>query len=111
MAETTMMQIERQNLRYARAMKLTSAVMDRIDKYIPRRSEDYTPVKIHSEILEFLMAEGVELLTDFDRNEMGLAPRDSSGWTQQEIRAWDARLLMAALSPMPGFIPMEKKDE
>jgi hypothetical protein len=52
--------------------------------------------------------DGVEVLTDYTRQEMGLPPRGPDGWTIEEIHAMERLRLERMMAPMPMFIPLSK---
>jgi hypothetical protein len=89
-------QIEMQDIRARRARSLAHEVF--------REIEDLLPQEVSREALHRLMlvftANGASLLTDQDRAEMGLEPRDGLGWTPSErIRFHDEKIsAMHALS-------------
>jgi hypothetical protein len=99
-------QIERQNLRHRRAMMLTAAVLRIVDEHTRhlRDPEDRYMRNIHDAVMDAFMAEGVDVLTDHDRAQIGLAPRGPDGWTMEEIIAMDERRLAHMRTPMPAMI-------
>lgn len=58
----------------------------------------------HRIISEFLTRIGAELVTDWDRDQAGLPPRGSLGWTIEELRVLEYRRLEAMLQPMPSVV-------
>ena len=69
------------------------------DKYVAR------------EVMDLFMALGVEVITEADRIQAGLEPRDHNGMTLQEIQIMDTRLIKAMLEPMqPMFMNKEIKE-
>ena len=77
-------------------------ILDRLGPESVVRDKD-----IYRVIRETLTAVGVEVLTDHHRNEMGLPPRGPNGWTENEIRAYEERLLLAMYAPT-FFTPLNK---
>lgn len=86
--------------RLARARSLTAHIMHHISKHLPEYHEFDVRRRVSNEILALLHSVGVEVLTDFDRAELGLSVRGSEGWTIEEIQARDRILLEKMLSPI-----------
>lgn len=99
----------RMNLRRCRADALASEVMNKIDQFIDYRDQKR---EIHYAILELFLTEGVEILTDYTRQEAGLPPRSGDGWTPDELRALEMRRLEVMTRPltMPVF-PLPPSDD
>jgi hypothetical protein len=95
--------LNRMDLRLRRAQNLCAALMHAIEPHIDRRGET-SMSDVHRVMLGILHDKGVEVLTDYDRQEMGLAFRDTLGWTTEEIHAYDRRMLEAMIAPNPMFI-------
>lgn len=91
----------RQDRRHLRAHSLVAAAMDRLE---PVLGPEVRRRNIANALFEVFMAEGVEVLTDYTRQELGLPPRGPDGWTAEEVLALEARRLEAMLTPMPHFI-------
>lgn len=51
-----------------------------------------------------LMQKGIMVLSEGDRQEMGLPLRDDLGWTDDEIRAYESRFLLSLLEPPRGLL-------
>lgn len=93
--------VDRLDHRRVRADRLLASIMQAIDPWIDyeRRSDVYYALR------DILYREGVEVLTDYDREMAGLPARGPDGWTIEEIIAWDRRLLMQLMQPpMPMFV-------
>lgn len=96
--------IQRSDHRRRRAMSLTSRVMDIVRDHVDHA--DWR--KIYDEIFDVFSLEGVEILTDLDRQLYGLSPRGPDGWTVEEIVALERLKLEAMLKPLSIIIPMPK---
>ena len=60
-------------------------------------------------IYGIIMGQGVSFLTEQDRRDLGLPPRDDKGWTADEIRAYQAHRLDMMARPLPHLVmPNEK---
>jgi hypothetical protein len=93
----------RLNLRQRRADALAHAIMHAIWPHIPDCDHTYrqhTRWKISEALRRLLMDEGVEVLTDHTRHELGLPPRDPDGWTADEIVAMERVRLELMLRPL-----------
>lgn len=91
--------LERQDWRHNRAMQLCAAIYHIIAPHL-RCEED--PRHLRNELMGLLMAEGVEVLTDHTRAEIGLPPRDGKGWTIEEIHMMEKAYLDAMMRPFPS---------
>lgn len=88
--------IPRPDLRHRRAMSLTAMVMRIVDDHTRDIRDDSRFLrKINDALMDAFMADGVDILNDFDRERMGLPPRGPDGWTVEEILALDQRRLDA----------------
>ena len=102
----------RSDLRHRRATMLASALMHEIEQLLPN---DICRRDIYDAMFEVLHGQGVEVLTDYDREKLGLPKRDRLGWTEAEVRAYDQRLLIAFTTPttsffaLPGYSLTERK--
>lgn len=83
------------NIRYTKASQLASWLMRTLDDHLPRASRS----EAYAKIMEFLMTEGLEILTDEDRNRAGLPPRGPNGWTHAELLALEYARLHAISAP------------
>jgi hypothetical protein len=94
----------RMDLRRARTMQLTHAVMQAIEPFI--RDEDGRERRdVYEALVRLFNDQGVEILTDFTRAEAGLPPRGPDGWTDAELRALEARRLEVMLRPISMVVP------
>lgn len=94
------------NLRRIRAEQLAAGLMAEIsDLDLPGNTRG----EIYDRILWVLMKNGAHIWTDRDREEAGLEPRDSQGWTPSEkIQREKERIeFMTSFltTPMPPIIP------
>lgn len=95
------------NRRHQKAMNLTAHVMHVIEKHLPYSDERDIRRSITRELEELFYAAGVDVITEADRIQAGLQPRDHNGLTLDEIRAVDARFLKAMLEPIAPFVLKE----
>jgi hypothetical protein len=98
----------RLNLRRKRAEAMTVAILSEISRFL-----DYEDRRrdIYDAIFELLNKEGVEVITDHTRQELGLPPRDGYGWTADEIRAYEMRRLELMMRPFTMLVdPSVLKD-
>ena len=70
----------RPDLRYHRAVQLTAAVFREIEGAVP--CDDHR--EIHDKLLKLFHDNGWSIMTDEDRRDNGLEPRDDFGWTPSE---------------------------
>ena len=94
--------LRRQDRRQLRAMSLLAEVMQIV---YPELRPEADPRHVHNRLMDLFMDKGVEILTDYERSEIGLPPRDRLGWTVEEILALEKTRLDAMLRPMPMFLP------
>lgn len=90
--------LERQDRRHIRAMALFAEIYHLVVK---RLQPEEDPRHLRNELMDLLMQEGVEVLTDYTRAEMGLPPRDGKGWTIEEIHALEKTRLDLMTQPFP----------
>lgn len=69
------------DLRRNRALSLASAIMQELEPFI--NQEDKNPIMRELEALFY--RQGVEVITDADRQMAGLPQRDNRGWTNDEL--------------------------
>lgn len=102
-----MSDIPRLNLRHRRAEAMAHGIMKELDRFIPQLFQR----DAFNALMDVLCQSGVEILTDFDRHQMNLPPRDELGWTKEEIAAFEAVKLEAMTRPLTITVPMpgEKK--
>jgi len=88
-------------------MALTAHIMHIIYKHLPYPTDNKPNVArdIARELEDLFYASGVDIITEADRIQAGLMPRDHNGLTLEEIRVLDARYIQAMLEPLGGLIP------
>lgn len=95
----------RADLRRARAQQLAHAALQKLEPVIARENWQ----KVFYELLDLFMSEGIEIVTDAYRAELGLAPRDEKGWTRAEALALEAArlavLMPSTIRPIPAAAP------
>ncbi len=47
------------------------------------------------------------MLTDYDREQLGLPRRNNEGWTQAELKAMDTTRVLLMLEPVKHMMPMD----
>jgi hypothetical protein len=92
--------VEREDRRYLRARTLAYGVMRSLEPFIA----DEVQRPALTALLDLFAREGVEVLTDYTRAEIGLPPRDQKGWTIEEIIALERVRLELMLKPIPQFL-------
>lgn len=88
----------RMNVRRMRSQALASHIMHKITPYLDREGDAYYDV--YQTLIEIFSEEGVEIITDLHRHEIGLPPRGPDGWTAEELHAMEKRRLEALYAPM-----------
>lgn len=82
--------------REERARLLADAIMYRLHDHIaPRLRRD-----AHGMLMDLLMEEGIEIVTDEQRRLLELPPRNGDGWTREELLV----LEMAQMTPPSRLI-------
>lgn len=84
------------DLRRAKAMALTAALMEEVDDILPHETRRF----FYNRLLTVLYNNGAAWTTDKERSMFGLESRDELGWTPservaEEKRRNDAMLMMA----------------
>lgn len=97
----------RMDMRAMRVEPLFGEVMAIVARYI----DDCENLNdVGNELFALFHKRGIHVLTDQARAELGLAPRGPEGWTAEEIKLLDARMLTILRSPVvvrPAIIPLE----
>lgn len=94
-------EMERINLRHRRAIGLIAAVLNVLREH--RLKRDILR-EVYNTLVDALMDEGVEVLTDYDRQQYGLPPRGPDGWTAEEIVALEKHRLDVLMRPLPTIM-------
>jgi hypothetical protein len=98
--------MERQDLREMRVRALLAEVMNRLQQFIA--DANYREVEVA--LAELFSQDGVEVLTDNSRADLGLPPRDQKGWTSEELVAFERLRLERLTQPMHHFVPLGVKE-
>jgi hypothetical protein len=61
--------------------------------------------ELHNELFDKFYEQGVEIVTDYTRAEMGLPARGKGGWTTEELIALEQRRLDLMRAPLTMTIP------
>ena len=100
-----------QDMRIDRRKRTAAALTNLISREIApflgdeERAREYAARAIYG----IIMDQGLFVLTEQDRIDLGLPPRDDKGWTADEIRAYEAHLSMLMTRPLPHLVmPNEK---
>lgn len=108
---TATAKMDRMNLRVHRARALAAAVIQELEHNDLSNTRDVRRA-VHDTVLRVFHDHGVEVLTDFDREQFGLPPRGPDGWTVDEIFALEKRRLEMMTRPVVGTIePIEEKSD
>jgi hypothetical protein len=97
-------QMLRIDLRRRRAEVLCHGVMQAIDPYLDR---DASRRDIYEALMKLFHQEGVEVLSDYDRQQYGLPPRGPDGWTVEEIVALEEKRLEMLRRPLTMTVPVK----
>lgn len=93
------------DLRHRRAMSLTALVLRIVDDHTREiRDDNHFMRDISDALMDAFMAQGVDILTDYDREQLGLPPRGPNGWTIEEMVAMEKKRLALMRAPMPPVI-------
>lgn len=95
------------NLRRARAQAITAAILHEIKEFLP--DDSHRMRHVTTQLLDFFIAAGAEVITDADRAMAGLQPRGPSGLTADELLALEKRRIDAMMGPAP--LIMREKDK
>jgi hypothetical protein len=95
--------------RHRNARRLTAHIMHTIDMYLPYDDKNRVRRDISNELEKLFYTTGVDIITEADRIQAGLMPRDHNGLTLEEIKLIDARYMKALLEPLTTPIINEEK--
>lgn len=100
---------DRINLRRARADSVAARLLQEIAPYL--KDDDREPWRrLASEaMIKLLCDEGVEVLTDHERERLGLPARGPDGWTAEELVALEQQRLEVLSRPLFAPIPAPAK--
>lgn len=84
------------NVRRRRAESLAHTSLSEIRKFIDPEIER----EVFSALLHLFTQQGVDVVTDLDRQQLGLPPRGEEGFTRYELWAMEKARLDALLKPM-----------
>ena len=101
MSDTATALSKRIDMRRRRAYVLASSIMQELQHLIP----DANHREAYDRLRDLLTAKGVEVLTDHDREQLGLAPRGPDGWTVEEILALEQLRVIALTRPISMTVP------
>ena len=89
------------DVRENRARQMSAAVMSALNDHICYHSRH----DVYEALFELFTGNGVEVLTDYDREKAGLPARGPNGWTLEEVMAWErAKLDVLTRAPAPFII-------
>ena len=99
------------DLRRARAMRLASEIINTVAKHITRATHTEANERerdvmrdVYRDLFDLLFTKGAEVITDEDRRQAGLPPRNESGMTREEMHALEARRLELMYAPAPPIV-------
>lgn len=101
-------QRERINIRERRAMGLTSAVLNIVLPHLREaqgREAKWAARHIQEQLMDLFARDGIEILSDHDRQQYGLPPRGPDGWTVNEIIAMEKLKLEIMTKPITFELP------
>lgn len=96
----------RMNKREYRAKVLASHIMQKISDALYEADQEHRNLNkyVHNALLETFMSEGIDIVSDIDRHQCGLPPRDEYGWTLEELYALEQKKLDLMMQPLPTVI-------
>lgn len=100
------MEAYRKDLRRRRADALAAAVIGELRNFGHSES-GYEEKDVYRAMINVLCREGAYVMTDLDREKMGLPMRGPDGWTKEEILAYERRLITALREP-PSALVVER---
>ena len=102
--------------RRMRAEALAHAIFQKVQPLLHRGDDNHLDRDAFYAIFEVCHAEGVEVLTDHRRAELGLRPRGPDGWTDEEVILMERTMqamMLRQFSPIQFIAdnPVAQKDE
>ena len=99
------------NKRQYRANTLAAHIMQKISDALYEADQKHRNLNrfVHNALLETFISEGIDIVTDLDRQQYGLPPRDEYGWTLEELHALEQKKLELMTRPMPAIIDIDRK--
>lgn len=88
------------DLRRMRAENVTASLMQEIRPLLNNSDKHDLERDIHDAIYRLLWRSGVDVITDYERKMAGLPDRNNEGYTDDELRALEARRLEVMLKPI-----------
>lgn len=88
------------NKRRMRAQMMAAELYRVIEPHLDRDADRRT---VHDGLMELIFSDGWEVITDAQRAEAGLPPRNEEGWTAEELVALEQHRL--DLMTRPIFAP------
>lgn len=86
----------RVDLRRRRADAVAHHIWQAIREHVDRERER----DVFDALQDALMTIGVDMVTDYDRQQLGLPPRGPDGWTREELAAMERLRIDALLRPI-----------
>lgn len=90
--------------RRMRANAITAHIMHVIGKYLCDHGNENGHMEASRALFDMLFQAGADIVTDLDRSNAGLPPRDHNGLTREELQIMEAKRIEALLSPIPPMI-------
>lgn len=90
--------------RRMRANAITAHIMQAIGKYLCDHGDENGAREASRALFDMLFQAGADIVTDLDRSNAGLAPRDHNGLTREELQIMEAKRIEAMLSPIPPMV-------
>ncbi len=101
----------RQDLRRLRVQSLLAQIMHIVEEHICDHEPRNHRREVTNKLYDLFATEGVEVLTDYTRQEAGLPPRGPDGWTLEEIIALEKRRLEILNRPISFVVPFGAQEK
>lgn len=102
------------DMRRRRAEMFTAMVMREVEPHLDR-SKEALDHRVREQVymrLSRLFAQiGVDVLTDFDREQIGLPLRGDQGWTADELRAYEHAKVQAFSRPIFMGVDLAREEK